>query len=159
MESKKKSSKKISPQQYALEYSKAITSSDPTVRANAFDMFPAFLSNVELIVDEYYGIVREGMRNADNNAKAYFEGCNKALDTINDLTKQPDFNPEQKIKLVELVVLIIDKMGKKETEINERNERMINKAEVFSIFMSVLSGLAPVVQEVAIKYFINKNSK
>lgn len=159
MESKKTSSKKKSPQQFALEYSKAIKSSDPTIRANAFDMFPAFLSNVNFIMEEYYEIVKEGMKSADNNAKLYFEGCEKALNTISELTTQPEFSPEQKIKLAELVVLIIDKMGKKETEISERNERRINKAEKFSIFMSVMSGLAPVVQEVAINYFVNRNSK
>lgn len=159
MESKKTSSKKKSPQQYALEYSKAIKSSDPTIRANAFDMFPAFLSNVNFIMEEYYGIVNEGIKSADNNAKMYFESCNKALDTIRELTNQPEFSPEQKLKLVELVVLIIDKMGKKETEIGERNERIINKTEKVNIFMSVLSGLAPVVQEVAINYFVNRNSK
>lgn len=110
-------------------------------------------------MEEYSEIVKAGMKNADYNAKAYFEGCYSTLDTINSMTNQAEFSTDQKIRLVELATTIIDKMDKKETEIGERTERMINKAEKFNIIMSVLSGLAPVVQEVAINYFINRNSK
>lgn len=155
----KKKQENRTPQQYANSYLNAIKSSDPTIRAKAFDMFPNFMLNAQAIVDGYYGIIQEGMKSTDESARAYFEGCKKTLDTIDNLTRQPDLSTEQKIKLVEMMESITEKMSKKNTEIQDKTAETLARAERFGLVLSVLSGLADVVLNIATTYITYQSFK
>ena len=148
----KKQQENKTPQQYAKSYLDAINSSDPAIRAKAFDMFPNFIVNAQKIVEGYNQIVQEGLKNVDESNRAYFEGCNKTLETIDTLIRQPELSTDQKIKLVELMKTVTEMMSKKNTEIQDKTAETLARAERFGLVLSVLSGLADVALNIATTY-------
>lgn len=99
-----------------IDFVSMIPNMDPEVAKAAIEQFPEFASTMRSIMIDYKQEIEMALKQNDDSVKAYYDACNKILDSLDKLLNDPELSTDEKMQIVEKMQEIQRMMGEKDTE-------------------------------------------
>lgn len=122
-----------------IDFVSMIPNMDPEVAKAAIEQFPEFASTMRSIMVDYKQELETALKQNDDSVKAYYDACNKILDSLDKLLNDPELSTDEKMQIVEKMQEIQRMMGEKDTE-NKKHLR--DMLAIASVVVVTIAGTA-----------------
>lgn len=89
---------------------------DPEVAVKALEQFPDFARAVKEIVENYKELLEKGFEENTASIAAYYDACNIILASLQKLLDKDNLSFEEQKYIIDQMMEVEKRMGKKETE-------------------------------------------
>lgn len=113
-----------------IDFVSMIPNMEPEVAKAAIEQFPEFASTMKSIMIDYKQEIEMVLKQNDDSVKAYYEACNKILDSLDKLLNDPNLNTDEKMQIVEKMQEVQRMMSEKDTENKKHLREMLVIASV-----------------------------
>lgn len=122
-----------------IEFVSMIPTMDSEVAKSAIEQFPEFASMMKSIMIDYKQEIEIALKQNDDSIKAYYEACNRILDSLDKLIDNPELNLNEKMLIVEKMQDVQKMMDEKDSE-NKKHIRDI--LAIASTVVVAIAGMA-----------------
>lgn len=121
----------------AIEVASLIPDMDENVATEIIKQFPEYASFVNDIVTKAKEMYSNTLSDNKENQKVVTETFRKVLDDFGEILKKENNSPEERAVIMNNIMLVLDKMSKKDTENKEFLENMFKFAIVGILFAAL----------------------
>lgn len=122
-----------------IEFVSMIPTMDSEVAKSAIEQFPEFASMMKSIMIDYKQEIEIALKQNDDSVKAYYEACNRILDSLDKLIDNPELSLNEKMLIVEKMQEVQKMMDEKDSE-NKKHIRDI--LAIASTVVVAIAGMA-----------------
>lgn len=122
-----------------IEFVSMIPTMDSEVAKSAIEQFPEFASMMKSIMIDYKQEIEIALKQNDDSVKAYYEACNRILDSLDKLIDNPELSLNEKMLIVEKMQEVQQMMDEKDSE-NKKHIRDI--LAIASTVVVAIAGMA-----------------
>ena len=126
---------------------------DPEVAKKALEQFPAFAELASAIVCEYKLVVEKALEGNTTSQTAFFDSCNKILDSLKHELEKEDISPEERSRIEDKMLEVAHMLFEKDSE----NKKFLLK--ILKIVAGTAGGIIlTAATAIGVKTWVDKNN-